>query len=159
MIAVLQRVASASVEVPAEGRRGQIGRGLLILLGVEKGDGEAEAAWMAGKCAALRIFPDARQKMNLSVREAGGAALVVSQFTLAGDCRKGRRPGFDRAAPPDVAQPLYERFCELLEKAHAVPVQRGVFQAHMLVSLVNDGPVTFVLQRCAGEQGSDQCRM
>lgn len=147
MIAVLQRVASASVHVPETGYRREIGRGLLILLGVEKGDGEAEAAWLAEKCAGLRIFPDAAEKMNRSVKDLGGEALVVSQFTLAGDCRKGRRPGFDRAAPPELAQPLYERFCDLLEKTQGVPVKRGVFQAMMQVALVNDGPVTFILER------------
>jgi D-tyrosyl-tRNA(Tyr) deacylase len=147
MIAVLQRVSSASVFVPATEYLAGIGRGLLILLGVEQGDGEAEVAWGAAKCAGLRLFPDEREKMNLSVKEVGGEALVVSQFTLAGDCTGGRRPGFERAAPPEAAEPLYLRFCELLETTHGVPVQRGVFRAHMQVSLVNDGPVTFILER------------
>jgi len=150
MLAVLQRVSSASVTVAAENYRREIGAGLAILLGVEKGDTEAEADWLAEKCAGLRIFKDAEEKMNLSVKDVNGAALVVSQFTLAGDCRKGRRPGFDRAAPPDLAQPLYERFCETLEKRYGVPVQRGIFQARMQVALVNDGPVTFVLERRSG---------
>ena len=149
MIAVLQRVANASVTVPDRDYRREIGRGLLILLGIEKGDTEAEVAWSAEKCSTLRIFPDAEGKMNLAVKDVGGECLVVSQFTLAGDCRKGRRPGFDRAAPPEIAEKLYERFCELLEKAHGVPVKRGVFQAHMQVGLVNDGPVTFILERRA----------
>jgi D-tyrosyl-tRNA(Tyr) deacylase len=147
MLALLQRVTSASVTVKAEDYRREIGLGLVILLGVEKGDSEKEAGWLAEKCAGLRIFRDADDKMNLSVKDVGGAALVVSQFTLAGDCRKGRRPGFDRAAPPDLAKPLYEHFCDLLEKQHGVPVQRGIFQAYMQVQLVNDGPVTFLLER------------
>lgn len=147
MLAVLQRVSSASVTVAAEDYRREISAGLMILLGVEKGDTEAEADWLAEKCAGLRIFKDAEEKMNRSVKDVNGAALVVSQFTLAGDCRKGRRPGFDRAAPPDLAKPLYDRFCETLEKQHGVPVQRGIFQAYMQVALTNDGPVTFIVER------------
>jgi D-tyrosyl-tRNA(Tyr) deacylase len=147
MRVLIQRVSSASVTVAAENYRREIGTGLVILLGVEKGDTEAEADWLAEKCAGLRIFRDAEEKMNLSIKDVNGAALAVSQFTLAGDCRKGRRPGFDRAAPPDLAKPLYERFCETLEKQHGVPVQRGLFQAYMQVALVNDGPVTFMIER------------
>jgi D-aminoacyl-tRNA deacylase len=147
MIAVLQRVTRAAVTVAEAQYHQEIGPGLLILLGVEKGDTEAEIAWGAEKSAVLRIFPDAEGKMNLSAKDVGGACLVVSQFTLAGDCRKGRRPGFDRAAPPEIANKLYERFCELLEQTQGVPVKRGIFQAHMQVELVNDGPVTFILER------------
>ncbi|MBI3828216.1 MAG: D-tyrosyl-tRNA(Tyr) deacylase [Planctomycetes bacterium] len=151
MILVLQRVSSASVDVSAENYRAEIGRGLMILLGVEKGDTEAEAAWAAEKVANLRIFEDAAEKMNLSLIDVKGAALVVSQFTLAGDTRKGRRPGFDRAAPPDLAKPLYEKFCALLDKQHGVPVKTGIFQAMMRVTIVNEGPVTFIIERRKGE--------
>ncbi|MCZ7648574.1 MAG: D-aminoacyl-tRNA deacylase [Planctomycetota bacterium] len=151
MIAVVQRAARASVTVAAESYRAEIGPGLVILLGVEAGDGEAEIAWGAAKCANLRIFKDDEEKMNRSVKDLRGEALVVSQFTLAGDCRKGNRPSFIKAAPPELAKPLYERFCELLEKEHGVPVKRGIFQAMMQVELVNDGPVTLLVQKRAGE--------
>jgi len=147
MIAVLQRVSSASVEVAAETYKADIGLGLVMLLGVEKGDTEAEIAWGAEKCANLRVFMDAEEKMNLSVKDVQGSALVVSQFTLAGDTSKGRRPGFHLAAPPDVAKKFYERFCQLLEKEHGVPVKTGIFQAMMKVTIVNEGPVTFIVQR------------
>jgi len=147
MRALLQRVSSASVTVEAEDYRREIGAGLVILLGIEKGDSEAEATWLVEKCAGLRIFRDTEDKMNLSIKDVNGSALVVSQFTLAGDCRKGRRPGFDRAAPPDLAKPLYEHFCDLLQKEHGIPVERGIFQAYMQVALVNDGPVTFLIER------------
>lgn len=151
MKAVVQRVSSASVTVAAENYRAEIGPGLMILLGVEQGDTEAEMAWAAKKCAGLRIFKDDEEKMNRSVKDIGGEALVVSQFTLAGDCRKGNRPSFITAAAPDVAKPLYERFCELLEKENGMPVKRGIFQAMMAVELVNDGPVTILLERKPGE--------
>jgi D-tyrosyl-tRNA(Tyr) deacylase len=142
---VLQRVSRARVTV--EGRvTGEIGRGLLLLAGFTEGDGEEALAWMADKVAGLRIFPDAEGKMNLSVAEADGALLVVSQFTLYGDARKGRRPSFVEAARPEVAIPLYERFLELL-RATGRPVQTGEFGAMMEVELVNDGPVTLVLER------------
>jgi D-tyrosyl-tRNA(Tyr) deacylase len=117
----------------------------LILLGVEKGDAEEQAAFLARKCCELRIFEDDDGKMNRSVIEAGGALLVVSQFTLAADCRKGRRPSFDNAAPPEIAIPLYERFCELCRE-EGVEVKTGQFAAHMQVELVNDGPVTIPLE-------------
>lgn len=144
MRAVLQRVSRAAVRV--EGRTvGQIGHGLLVLLGVGQGDGEQDARWLAEKVAHLRIFSDDQGKMNRSVLDVGGAALVVSQFTLYGDARKGRRPDFFRAAPPDVAYALYQRFCDLL-RAQGVPVATGQFQAHMEVELVNDGPVTILLE-------------
>jgi D-tyrosyl-tRNA(Tyr) deacylase len=143
MIAVLQRVSRASVAVDCT-TAGAIDRGLLVLLGVKKGDGEAEADLLARKTGGLRIFADEAGKMNRSCAEAGGAMLVVSQFTLCGDCRKGRRPSFEPAAPPDVAVPLYERFCERLRE-QGYRVETGVFGAMMDVELVNDGPVTFVL--------------
>ena len=144
MIAVIQRVSRASVEV--DGRiTGRIGRGLLILLGVHKGDGEAEADFLANKIGGLRIFNDERGKMNLSCGEVGGAMLVVSQFTLCGDCRKGRRPSFDRAAEPGEATRLYNYFCGRLRQL-GYQVETGEFGAMMNVELVNDGPVTFVLE-------------
>ena len=144
MKAVIQRVGAASVEVDAK-TVGQIGKGILVLLGVEKGDGERDAAWLAEKIANLRIFEDEKGKMNLSVREIGGELLAVSQFTLAGNCTKGRRPSFDSAAPPEEANRLYEFFVEKLREL-GLPVETGVFQAMMQVSLVNDGPVTFILE-------------
>ena len=145
MKAVIQRVTSASVSV--EGSIvGQIGAGLMVLLGVEKGDSEAGADWLAEKIVGLRIFGDADDKMNISVVDIAGALLVVSQFTLAGNCNKGRRPSFDTAAPPEEGQRLYEYFVEALRRSGR-PVQTGVFQADMQVSLVNDGPVTFILER------------
>lgn len=143
MRAVLQRVSQASVTV--EGAVvGQIGPGWLVLLGVAKGDTEADAERLADKVVGLRAFADPDGKMNLDVRQVGGAILVVSQFTLLGDCRKGRRPGFDAAAEPVEALRLYEFAADRMASL-GVPVERGVFQAHMNVSLVNDGPVTFLL--------------
>ena len=145
MKAVIQRVTSASVTV--EGRIvGEIGRGILILLGVEKGDAEARADWLAEKIINLRIFEDEAGKMNLSLRDISGSLLVVSQFTLAGNCDKGRRPSFDSAAAPEEGRRLYEYFVEALKRLGA-PVATGIFQADMQVSLVNDGPVTFILER------------
>jgi D-tyrosyl-tRNA(Tyr) deacylase len=123
-----------------------IGRGLLILLGVYPGDGEAEAVWLARKALDLRIFPDHARPMNRNVVEVGGGLLVVSQFTLAADVSRGNRPGFSRAAGPEVAEPLYERFIAELSARHA-PVAAGRFGADMQVSLVNDGPVTILLER------------
>lgn len=143
MRAVLQRVARASVTVDGE-VVGQVGRGWLVLLGVGQGDGPDEAAFLAEKTAHLRAFPDAEGKMNLSLLDTKGEALVVSQFTLYGDCRKGRRPGFSDAAPPDVANTLYEAFCGAL-RGLGVTVATGKFQHHMAVELLNDGPVTFLL--------------
>jgi D-tyrosyl-tRNA(Tyr) deacylase len=143
MRAVVQRVTSAAVTV--EDRTvGAIGRGLLVLVGVEKNDAEPDAAYIAAKIGALRVFEDDAQHMNRSVHEVGGAVLVVSQFTLAADCRKGRRPSFDAAAPPDIAKPLYEAVVRLL-RAGGLTVATGEFQAMMQVSLVNDGPVTLLL--------------
>jgi D-tyrosyl-tRNA(Tyr) deacylase len=144
MRAVLQRVERATVEVDGQAV-GTIGAGLLVLLGVAKGDTHAHADYLADKILNLRIFADDAGKMNRSVIEAGGGILAVSQFTLYGDCRKGRRPSFDDAAPPELARPLYEYFVERLKSGN-VPVETGVFQASMKIALVNDGPVTFVLE-------------
>jgi len=143
MRAVVQRVASASVSVDAKSIA-TIEKGLLILLGVGPADTEGVAQQLAKKIAAMRIFPDAEGKMNLSVRETGGAAIVVSQFTLYADTRKGNRPSFIGAAAPELASPLCDMFVECL-KAEGVPAQTGQFGAHMQVELVNDGPVTIIL--------------
>lgn len=145
MRVVLQRVSEARVTVHGD-MVGSVGRGLLLLVGIAPGDGPAELAWMAKKVVGLRIFPDAEGRMNRSLLDVDGGILAISQFTLYGDCRRGRRPSFVGAAPPDLASPLYDRFCELLE-AEGVPVGRGIFGADMAVSLVNDGPVTLVLER------------
>ena len=126
-----------------------IGKGLLVLLGVAAGDGEREAEWLADKIASLRIFEDQAGKMNLSVQEVGGALLVVSQFTLLADCRKGRRPSFTAAAPPAEADRLYQVFVARLRSA-GLAAETGVFQAHMQVHLVNDGPVTVILDTKCG---------
>lgn len=140
---VVQRVSEASVAV--DGRvAGQIGRGLLVFLCVEKGDGEPLADHYARKVAGLRIFGDEAGKMNLSVLDAGGSVLLISQFTLAGDVEKGRRPSFDLAAPPEEADRLYQYFARRLE-AEGLRVVTGVFRAMMQVSLTNDGPVTILL--------------
>lgn len=144
MRGVIQRVSSASVEVDLQ-ITGEIGRGLLLLLGVERGDTAQNADAMLDKVIKLRIFPDDAGKMNLSLLDTGGSLLVVSQFTLLGDCRKGRRPSFDRAAPPQEARELYDYFVARA-RAAGVEVATGVFQAHMDVRLVNDGPVTFVIE-------------
>lgn len=144
MRAVIQRVFSAKVEVDAR-ITGEVGRGILLFLGVERGDGEKNADAMLDKVAGLRIFPDEMGKMNLSLLDVGGELLVVSQFTLLGDCRKGRRPSFDRAAPPEEARALYDYFLGRARQRE-IPVAAGVFQAHMRVSLVNDGPVTLLIE-------------
>jgi D-tyrosyl-tRNA(Tyr) deacylase len=143
MRAVLQRVSEARVRVNGE-IVGEIGRGLLVLLGVGQGDSAADARFLVEKTAGLRIFEDTQGKMNLSVEETGGAVLVVSQFTLYGDCRQGRRPGFSAAAPPELADTLYQQFVDGLQK-RGLPVATGTFQAEMAVELVNDGPVTLLL--------------
>lgn len=145
MIAVLQRVKQASVTVDNE-LVSQIGQGILVLLGVEKQDNEEQAGFLADKIVNLRIFGDENGKMNLSVQDIKGEMLVVSQFTLAGDCRKGKRPSFDNAARPEQAVLLYEKFVELI-KEYNIPVKTGEFGAMMGVSLVNDGPVTFILDK------------
>jgi D-tyrosyl-tRNA(Tyr) deacylase len=150
MRAVVQRVASAAVTVgEGEGARetGRIDRGLLVLLGVETGDGPSDVQYVAGKIGDLRVFEDAAgpdRRMDRSVADVGGAVLVVSQFTLMGDCRKGRRPSFDASAPPDLARPLYEEVVRELRGA-GLRVATGEFQATMRVALVNDGPVTLLL--------------
>jgi D-tyrosyl-tRNA(Tyr) deacylase len=146
LICVLQRVSQASVTVAATGYAASIGPGLLVLLGVEQGDGEADAEWMARKLANLRIFADEQGLMNRSVLDIGGAVLVVSQFTLAGDCRKGNRPSFIGAADPALGRQLYERVCRLLREQHGLGLKTGEFGAMMQVSLVNEGPVTIILK-------------
>ncbi len=143
---VLQRVKNASVTVEGE-RISGIGAGLLLLVGVAQGDGEAEADWLAEKVAGLRIFGDENGKMNLGVRDVGGEVLAVSQFTLLADTRKGKRPSFVGAAPPEEAEQLFDYFCERLRAAGIGSVETGSFGAMMDVALVNDGPVTIVLER------------
>ena len=145
MRALLQRVSEARVEVD-DRVVGRIGAGWLILLGVRKGDNLETAKWLAEKCIHLRGFADDQGKMNRSVVDVQGQLLIVSQFTLYGDCQHGRRPGFDDAAPPDQAKELYVSFCEHA-RSLGVPVEQGIFQADMQVSLVNDGPVTFLVER------------
>ena len=144
MKACIQRVHEAHVTVDSE-IVGRIGHGLLVLLGVGHDDTEKDADYLAGKLVGLRIFEDDEGKMNRSLDEVGGELLVVSQFTLWGDCRKGRRPSFINAAPPELAEQLYEYFCSTVE-AKNVRVARGRFRAHMDVALVNDGPVTLNLE-------------
>lgn len=145
MKALLQRVSHASVSVSGE-TVSAIGPGLLVLLGVEPEDGRAEADWLAAKTVALRIFPDADKAMNRSVAEVDGEILVVSQFTLAADTRRGNRPGFSTAAAPELAERLYEVFVDAVRGRHD-RVATGAFGADMQVALVNDGPVTFLLER------------
>jgi len=147
MRAVLQRVKSSQVKVDGK-IVGKIESGWLVLLGIGNGDNREIAEYMADRCMKLRGFVDEAGKMNRSVQDVGGAILVVSQFTLYADCIRSRRPSFDGAAPPVAAKALYETFCETLLK-QGVPTERGVFQADMQVSLVNDGPVTFLLERNA----------
>src|SRR5512136_1145014 len=143
MRAVVQRVSRGAVRVDGAAT-GEVGRGLVVLLGVAAGDGDEDARWMADKVAQLRIFEDAEGKMNRSVEDVAGGVLVVSQFTLLGDARKGNRPSFVEAAPPEAANALYERVCARLRE-RGLPVGTGVFRAHMDVELVNDGPVTILL--------------
>ncbi len=150
---VLQRVKEARVDV--EGRTaGRIGPGLCLLVGVEKGDGEADAQRLARKCVELRVFPDAGGRMNLSLAEAGGEVLAVSQFTLAASVRKGRRPSFDGAEEPGRAVELFDHFVGAVQ-ALGVTVETGVFQALMQVHIVNDGPVTFILESGPGADASN----
>lgn len=145
MRAVLQRVTQARVEV--EGKIvGQIGRGVLVYLGVGRADTEAQAIWIAEKIVHLRLFADTAGKMNLALADVGGDVLLVSQFTLYGDCRKGRRPSFDEAAEPELGRLLYQIVAELLRGA-GLRVETGIFGANMAVTSVNDGPVTFLLQK------------
>jgi D-tyrosyl-tRNA(Tyr) deacylase len=143
MRAVIQRVKSAEVYV--EGRlSGKIGSGLLVFVGVGKGDGENDVSYLASKLPDLRIFEDASGKFNLSLKERGGEILIVSQFTLYGDCRKGRRPSFTEAEEPTAAKNLYDRLIDKM-RGQGIPVQTGEFQAKMEVHLINDGPVTLLL--------------
>ncbi len=143
MRAVVQRVSRGEVRVDGA-TVGAVGRGLVVLLGVARGDVEADARALAGKVAGLRVFEDAAGKMNLALADVGGGVLVVSQFTLLGDARKGNRPSFIDAAPPEEGNALYERFCALL-RGKGLPVETGTFRATMEVELVNDGPVTILL--------------
>lgn len=141
----MQRVTRARVSVGGT-VRGAIERGLLVLLGITHDDREAEAQWLAGRIAGLRVFEDDAGHMNLDLAAVGGAVLVVPQFTLYGDARRGRRPDFVDAARPEHAEPLFERFCAALA-GHGLRVERGVFRAHMEVELLNDGPVTLMIER------------
>lgn len=154
MRVVLQRVHRAEVQVDGV-PVGACGRGLLLLVGVGPADDEAAAAWLAKKISGLRIFPDDQGRMNLSVVDIGGGALSISQFTLYGDCRKGRRPSFVGAAKPELAEPLWERFSELLA-AEGVPTERGRFGADMQISALADGPVTLVLESPCSSKPSKQ---
>lgn len=143
MRAVVQRVSEASVTVDQQ-IAGEIKQGFLILLGVAADDCQEDVIWLAGKVASLRVFEDDEGRMNLDLQQVGGAALVVSQFTLLGDCRKGRRPSFVGAARPELANQLYQSFVAEL-RGLKIPVETGIFQAQMQVSLINDGPVTLML--------------
>jgi len=157
MRAVIQRVKSAEVYV--DGRlSGKIGNGLLVFVGVGRGDGENDVSSLTSKLPELRIFEDASGKFNLSLKERGGEILVVSQFTLYGDCRKGRRPSFTEAEEPAAAKSLYSRFIDKL-RDQGIPVQTGEFQAKMEVHLVNDGPVTLLLDSRQGEKVSSKGEM
>lgn len=144
MRALIQRVTRASVTVD-DRLRGEIGPGLLVLLGVTHDDGPDDVAWLARRVAGLRVFADQQGRMNLDVMASGGAALVIPQFTLYGDARRGQRPEFTAAARPEQAEPLCAAFCDALGSA-GVRVERGVFRAHMVVELVNDGPVTLMIE-------------
>ncbi len=144
MRAVIQRVSNAKVDVDGE-TVGSIEKGLLVYLSVGKDDTEKDAAFFAEKIPNLRIFTDEQDKMNLSVKDVAGSILLISNFTLHGNCQKGRRPGFDEAAQPQLAQQLYQKVIELI-KEHGVEIQTGIFAAHMRVESTNDGPVTFILE-------------
>ncbi len=150
MRAVVQRVSSASLTID-DHPHASIGPGLLILVGVEEADGPADLEWLSGKLVRLRVFPDAEGVMNRSILETGGELLVVSQFTLFASTRKGNRPSYARAARPEIAIPLYEAFLQRLAAELGRPVATGVFGAHMLITLTNDGPVTLVIDSQARE--------
>ncbi|MCI0629289.1 MAG: D-aminoacyl-tRNA deacylase [Phycisphaerales bacterium] len=145
MLSVIQRVSRASVTVEAESYHQSIGPGLCVLLGVQVGDTDSDAKWMASKLARLRIFRDDQNKMNRSVQDIAGEILLISQFTLAGDATKGNRPSFIDAAPPEVGEKLYEQVARLLTHEQGLLVKKGIFGAMMQVELVNDGPVTLIL--------------
>ena len=145
MKAVIQRVKNASVTIDDK-LYSKISKGMLILFCVEKGDTDDKLEWIANKIESLRIFEDEQQKMNLSVKDIKGELLVVSQFTLAASCKKGTRPSFDNAEHPEIANKMYQKFIEIL-KTKALNVKTGVFAANMQVSLINDGPVTFILEK------------
>jgi D-tyrosyl-tRNA(Tyr) deacylase len=143
MRVVVQRVSRASVTVTGQ-VMGAIGRGFLVLLGVAEGDSADDADYLATKVAELRVFDDSEGKMNLSLADVGGSVLAISQFTLLGDCRKGRRPSFIKAARPEAAEPLFDRFLHAI-RSRGIAVETGRFGAHMRIELVNDGPVTLVI--------------
>lgn len=145
MRVVIQRVKTARVDIPATGYSSEIGEGLLVLAAFTEDDTEPDLEWMARKICALRVFDDADGVMNISVRDTGGEVMVVSQFTLYASTVKGNRPSYIRAARPETAVPLYERFCSCIEAVLGKPVGRGVFGADMKVSLLNDGPVTIII--------------
>ncbi len=145
MKALIQRVKRASVTI--EGNLySQIGAGILVFLGIEKGDEVDNAKLLSQKLVNLRIFEDENEKMNLSLKDVSGEMLIVSQFTLCGDCKKGTRPSFDKSAPPDIAEKLYEQFVEFVKES-GIPVKTGKFRAMMDVELINDGPVTFLVEK------------
>ncbi|MDI6865116.1 D-aminoacyl-tRNA deacylase [Thermodesulfovibrio yellowstonii] len=143
MIALLQRVSKASVEVEGE-TISEIGKGILVFLGIDKKDTKKDVEYLADKVINLRIFEDNNSKMNLSIKDVGGEIMVVSEFTLTGDCRKGNRPSFDKAMPPEEAEKLYRDFIDSL-RSKGIPVKEGIFRSFMYVSLINEGPVTFIL--------------
>ena len=149
MRALVQRVSHASVTIDGV-VHGKIGQGFLVLLGITDGDTEDDAVYLADKTVKMRVFTDENDKMNRSLADVGGGLLIVSQFTLYGDCRKGRRPGFSDAADPAVAEKLYERFVELMKQQNVAKVQAGRFGADMKVKIFNDGPVTFLLESRGG---------
>ena len=142
---LIQRVTQASVEVDQK-TVGSIGAGVLVFVGITHQDTQVQSAWLANKLVNLRLFEDAHGKINQSLLDRKGSALIISQFTLYADCTDGRRPSFTQAAPPNIAQPLYEHFVEEVRKA-GVPVETGIFGAEMKVALVNDGPVTLILEK------------
>ena len=150
MRVVIQRVLESSVTIDGH-RVAEIGHGLMVLVGIEQGDAHDDADWLAGKIARMRVFSDAEGKMNLPVAEAGGELLAISQFTLHASTRKGNRPSFLQAAAPERSEPLYNHFCEALAAASGLPVARGVFGADMKVALINDGPVTILMDSRARE--------
>ena len=150
MRAVIQRVLEASVEIDG-GMVSKIGPGLVVLLGIEEADGPEDVGWLSGKIARMRIFPDAEGKMNQAVTDMGGEVLVVSQFTLHASTKKGNRPSFLKAEAPTISEPLYEAFCDAMECELGKPVARGIFGVDMKVALVNDGPVTIVIDSRARE--------